>query len=292
MLLHNGTQGKEVAQWQSFLIQQRLLDGTADGIFGSQTKAATIQFQSQQGLQTDGVVGPGTLAAAEKLGATITTSTSGNTAFPPENSLNAVFDISHHNGTNLDFTSAKQAGMAAVFQKATQGSTFVDPTYESHRQAAQAAGFLWGAYHFADDSDPIAQADHFLSVAQTGHSTVLVLDFESNKDNTMSLDQAVQFVQRIKEKTGKYPGLYGGSLLKSLTASQANPTLSSCWLWLAEYGSTARLPKGWTAWTFWQYTDGSLGPAHETIPGIGKCDRELFNGDENALQTFWSNSAV
>ena len=151
---------------------------------------------------------------------------------------------------------------------------------------------LWGAYHFADHSDPIGQADHFLSIAQAGHSTLLVLDFESNKENTMSLEQAVQFVERVKEKTGKYPGLYGGSLLKSLTASQANPRLSQCWLWLAEYGAHLRLPNGWSDWTFWQYTDGSVGPAHEAIPGIGNCDRELFNGDTNALQSFWARNAV
>ena len=41
---------------------------------------------------------------------------------------------------------------------------------------------------------------------------LLVLDFEKNghyPGGSMSVAQAVAFVERIKERTGKYPGLYG-----------------------------------------------------------------------------------
>ena len=41
---------------------------------------------------------------------------------------------------------------------------------------------------------------------------LLVLDFEKNghyPGGTMRVDQAVTFVERIRQRTGKYPGVYG-----------------------------------------------------------------------------------
>jgi predicted chitinase len=42
--------------------------GTADGSFGDRTLQATAEFQRRNGLGSDGVVGPGTLAKARELG--------------------------------------------------------------------------------------------------------------------------------------------------------------------------------------------------------------------------------
>ena len=64
-------------------------------------------------------------------------------------SINAVIDVSHHNGTRLDFAKAKADGILGVIHKASQGQANVDPMYRSNRNRARAAGLLWGAYHFA-----------------------------------------------------------------------------------------------------------------------------------------------
>jgi GH25 family lysozyme M1 (1,4-beta-N-acetylmuramidase) len=61
----------------------------------------------------------------------------------------------------------------------------------------------------------------------------------------------------------------------------------SCWLWLAQYGPTAVVPPNWSTWTLWQYTDGNVGPEPRSVPGVGGCDRDQFNGDENALRDLW-----
>jgi len=45
-----------------------------------------------------------------------------------------------------------------------------------------------------------------------------------------------------------------------------------------QYGKTAVVPPNWPTWTMWQYTDGGLGPEPHTVDGIGRCDRDKFQG--------------
>ena len=290
-LLEYGSRGNDVKSWQTFLINNQYLTGAADGIFGTDTKAATQAFQKANGLTADGIVGSATLS---KAGITLATSSS---TFPPAGTLDIVFDISHFNGTP-DLQKASVAGMKAVFQKATQGLTYVDPTFDQNRQSAYSAGLLFGAYHFGQDADGVSQANHFLDTVQLDGKTLPVLDFESYKpknkegvvvDKTMSLEQAKAFITQVYDQTGMYPGLYSGSsFLRNLLPS-ADEVLSKCWLWLAEYGSHAVLPPGWDKWIFWQYTDGvQFGPHQVPVPGVGPCDRDLFNGTEEELVAFWN----
>jgi len=201
--------------------------------------------------------------------------------------LNAVVDISHHNG-NIDLQQAKGDGIIGVIHKATQGTSGLDPMYVTNRGKAQAAGLLWGAYHFATGGDGVAQAQHFLDTVGNFQNTLLVLDFEQNPAGpSMSLDDARAFVTQVNEVTGRFPGFYSGSYVKQLLGSSKDPVLAQCWLWLAEYGSTAVVPPNWPTWTMWQYTDGAVGPEPHQVAGIGHCDRDQFNGSEAQLQKLW-----
>jgi lysozyme len=204
--------------------------------------------------------------------------------------INAVIDI-YHGEKISDIAKAKQAGVLGVIQKATQGQTFTDPTFTAHRSLIKDAGLLFGAYHYGVGGDASGQADHFLSVA--GDDGLLVLDLEKNNHGSdMTLLEAEEFVHRIFVATGRYPGLYSGNVLKeALMAAgirRADQTeLSKCWLWLAQYGSTPRIPPVWDRWTLWQYTDGAQGPTPHEVDGIGRCDRDQFNGTQAELDAFW-----
>lgn len=59
-LLRTGAQGQEVEKLQTRLKELGYYTGEVDGQFGSGTKAAVILFQSQHGLDADGIVGPAT----------------------------------------------------------------------------------------------------------------------------------------------------------------------------------------------------------------------------------------
>ena len=202
--------------------------------------------------------------------------------------INAVIDISHHNGGSLDFAKAKSDGILGVIHKASQGQSNTDPMYAKNRTKALAAGLLWGAYHFATGSDGVKQAEHFLNIAGNDPKTLLVLDFEPNPSGpSMSLEEARAFNTHVFEQTGKWPGLYAGHYLKEKLGSAKDPILANSWLWLAQYGPTAVVPANWKYWTMWQYTDGAVGPQPHTVKGIGHCDRDKFNGTATQLRKLW-----
>ena len=207
---------------------------------------------------------------------------------PTADVFNGVVDISHHNNT-VDLAKARQSGISGVIQKASQGQDYVDPTYKDNRSKAQDAGLLWGSYHFGTGEDGVAQAEHFLDVVQPDADTLLVLDLEANPQGpNMTLVEARAFVTHLQDVTGRWPGLYSGHYIKALLGTETDPVLGNCWFWLAQYGPTAVVPVTWDTWTLWQYTDGAVGPEPHSVPGIGRCDRDRFNGSEAGLRTFWS----
>ena len=92
---------------------------------------------------------------------------------------NSIIDLSHHNG-DVDLVKAKADGILAAVQKATQGTSFTDPTFAINRKKAADAGLLFGAYHFGTGADGVEQADAFLTRVQPKPGDLLVLDFEAN----------------------------------------------------------------------------------------------------------------
>ena len=200
---------------------------------------------------------------------------------------NAVVDISHHNG-KVNLVKAKADGIIGVIQKATQGEQYVDPTFKGNRKATLDAGVLFGAYHFGTGANGVSQAQHFLDTVQPDAKTVVVLDFEDNPTgSTMTLEEARAFATHVHDKLGRWPGFYSGHTIKRMLGTSVDPVLKNCWFWLAQYGSTAVVPPCWSTWTLWQYTDGGVGPQPHSVNGIGRCDRDFYNGTAAQLTSWW-----
>jgi len=228
---------------------------------------------------------------------------------------NSVVNMSHYDLMRVDFVAMKSEGVVGVIHEATFPRLQRDWRYFERQATASQAGLLWGAYHFGDGTNPISQADHFLSVvssawAQTdpaarSNGVLLVLDFEKNghyPGGTMRVDQAIAFVQRIHERTGKYPGIYSGEYNMRQTLGSRNVSgvqksiLAKCWLWLANYSSQPRATSPWDFWHLWQYCgDGKCRLPRSAYPksvaNIVKAERNIFNGSRTALQTFWQERA-
>jgi lysozyme len=75
----------------------------------------------------------------------------------------AIADISHWSGT-VDLAQAKASGLTAVLQKATQGTSYVDPTLTANASGATDAGLSFGTYHFGTNGDGAAQAAFYLQI--------------------------------------------------------------------------------------------------------------------------------
>jgi lysozyme len=205
---------------------------------------------------------------------------------------NCVVDLSHHNG-QPDLQEAKVAGIVGVIQKATQGTSFTDPTFVTNRQKAMDAQVLFGAYHFGVGADGVDQADFFLKTVQPAPNELVVLDFEANPQGpSMSLEEARAFVTHVNAVCGRWPGLYSGHYLKELLGATNDPVLTNCWLWISQYGPTAVIPPAWKWWTMWQYTDGAAGLEPLPVDGIGACDRDTYNGAIEDLIAFWQGGGV
>jgi lysozyme len=206
--------------------------------------------------------------------------------FPPITS-DVVIDLSHWQAP-VDFTQAKSAGIAAVILKATQGSNWIDATFAQRATAAAAAGLLVGAYHFLDDTEPAAQVENFLSVAEG--CPVLALDVESNQiGGTVTVVQAAEAAARLDMATGKVPLVYINRFgPDGRGTGLPNSVLSRCPLWLPAYNERPVCPPGWLQWVLWQYTDGSTGSDVTPVTGIGPCDRSRFAGTIAELATWWS----
>jgi lysozyme len=118
----------------------------------------------------------------------------------------------------------------------------------------------------------------------------------------MRVDQAVAFVERIRQRTGIYPGIYSGEYhlrqalnSRQVTNSQRN-VLANCWLWMANYHNEPRATAPWSYWALWQYCgDGKGAQPRSAYPisvaNIKKAERNIFRGNQSDLKEFWQRRA-
>lgn len=221
------------------------------------------------------------------------------TACPlPAAALDAVIDVSHHNGA-IDWPSVAAAGILLAFVKATQGEHFVDPAFAGNRAAAAAAGILVVPYHFLDGADPDRQAAHFLAASGLAAGDAAMIDWESASP-TAAL---VAFGQAVAGQTGRDPVAYYGFA----QLPEADPVLSRWPLMLPAYprgdrsgdyrnlvARAPRLPPGrapsWEAgrpYDFHQYTPAGC------IAGIGTAvDRSIWVGTAGDLAAWFATGAL
>jgi GH25 family lysozyme M1 (1,4-beta-N-acetylmuramidase) len=191
-------------------------------------------------------------------------------------------DVSNHQGS-INWASIAAAGTDFAYAKATEGLTYVDPTFVANNSGAKANGVYIGAYHFGrpDSGSPAAQADHFLASARyvrDGRTLPPMLDIESGTTvglaNCYGLSTSAMvswisgFVNEVRAKTGSPTMIYtGAGFWNPCTASSS--AFRSNFLFVANWSSAPTpLPGGWSGWTLWQYADSG------SLPG----DQDVFNG--------------
>ncbi len=231
---------------------------------------------------------------------------------PPDRAsqgLDAVIDLSQGVAVS-DFRQVRRSNILGVIHKASEGADYADGACAARRPQAEAAGLLWGTYHFGTGTGSGAdQARFFLAVSRPGPRTLLALDLEANENNppnSMRLEQAEAFVRAVADATGRLPVVYvhpiwangdplPGSGLSFGTRITPDSIVARCGLWIADYHDSPEIPLAWTAsgWRLWQYAgdESASRPAYNQtnlVQGVSHCDRNLFNGDAATLYRFWT----
>ena len=191
-------------------------------------------------------------------------------------------DISHWQA-NLDIAST---GAQFVICKATQGTTFVDPSCDRHYQIAKRLGLKLGVYHYASGGDPVAEADFFVrNIKGYIGEAILILDWEKTQNGRYHehASWCLRFLNRVKELTGVKPLVYmSASVIK--VADWSKVVAGDYGLWVAGWPDNRDswdIPdfrwdvKPWPFYALWQYTSSG-----------GRLDRDVFMGDATAWDKY------
>lgn len=179
-----------------------------------------------------------------------------------------VVDLSGNNGT-VDFRRVAAGGVRAVYLKATEGSTYTDPTFASRRREAHAAGLYVGAYHFARPDtgtvstlDARSEAQHFAGVVRELGADALrpALDLEIKAPRPEYVQWARVWNAEVLRLLGAGPLFYSYPYyIAGLRAAEP----IGYGLWLADYGTndgdrhTPHVPAPWTKCVLHQYTSNA-----------------------------------
>lgn len=119
-----------------------------------------------------------------------------------------------------------------VIIKATQGISYVSPTYKSQIEQADSLGKLLGVYHYAGGGGAVPEAKHFINTVRDYiGKAILVLDWEGEQNpNFKNPDYAMEFLATVKKETGITPFIYmSKSVCRQYNWNSAYP------LWCAQY---------------------------------------------------------
>lgn len=204
-------------------------------------------------------------------------------------------DVSHYQGS-INWSSVKSAGIKFAYIKATESTTYKDPTFNANYLNAYNAKVIRGAYHFARPnlSSGAAQATYFAGHGGAWSRDNLtlpgMLDLEGGcygKSASAMQSWILDFYNTYKAKTGRDVVIYtSASWWNSCTGSWSGMSARSP-LFAAHWTSAASptIPKGFPYWTFWQYTDSG------SVSGVsGAVDRDRFSGDAGRLLALANNT--
>jgi lysozyme len=196
----------------------------------------------------------------------------------------------------VDWQAVRSSGARFVLVKATEGVGYTDSTFPGNWDGAATAAFLRGAYcFFHPNQDARQQAERFAAVVKDRDDDgelpcSIDLEVTDGVSNKKIISGVKIWLDEVEQRLGRRPMIYSGlSFLESNLVEQGQPP---SWaqdypLWLGWFpkkyvaGMDPLLPRGWSSWTFWQYSGKGR------LSGIqGDVDLDMFNGDAQALLAF------
>lgn len=190
-------------------------------------------------------------------------------------------DVSSYQGV-IDWQVLAGQDVDFAYVKATEGSGFVDATFETNLRGAQEAGVLVGAYHFFSFESPgRSQAENIIATvpAQAGLLPVAV-DVEHYGEffgdppdpETVRAELRV-LVATLREHYGVEPVIYATQAAYSRYVAG---DLTASPLWIRAVYLPPRVSDG-REWTFWQYSHRDRLDGYDGEESF--IDMNVFRGD-------------
>jgi hypothetical protein len=161
-------------------------------------------------------------------------------------------DISKYQGAWQD------TGEPIVMIKMSGGDDglYMDSNAATNYSGAAAAGRAVGGYHFAGNTNAVAEATYFMqAMSPLAENDVYALDWELPVGTAGAVEWCQTFMQTIHDKIGVWPLIYMN--LNTLNSYDWSPVLANCGLWLADWNND---PSGTIntvhSYVMQQYSDG------------------------------------
>lgn len=183
--------------------------------------------------------------------------------------------------TDVDWQTAREAGVSFAFLKATEGGDRRDPEFDNHWRGAGAAGIPRGAYHFFYFCRPaIEQARWFIrNVPREKGALPPVLDMEWNAhsptcrlrpDGAKVRSEAEVFLDALERHYGQRPIVY---TTVDFYHDNDMGRLPRVEFWLRSVANHPSKVYPGQVWRFWQYSGTGR------VPGFpGRTDLNVFSG--------------
>ncbi len=200
-------------------------------------------------------------------------------------------DVSSYQG-KIDWGVLSRQNISFVFIKATEGSTFVDKSFDYNFTEAQKTSLAVGAYHFFSyDSGGQTQAENFINTVTPFEGMlppVIDLEFYGDKEKDPPDRESVSaqlkiMLELLEEHYGQKPIIYATEKSYKLYLSNDYEEYD---IWIRNVISKPKLSDGRT-WTFWQYTNrGKLDGYNGKEKFI---DLNVFSGSKEEFASFLQN---
>lgn len=231
----------------------------------------------------------GTLAKKSSPSSPLLTTEAANTWMAP--GVQGL-DVSSHQ-SSVNWAAQYSLGARFAYVKATEGTTYRNPMFNSQYGGALGAGMIRGAYHFAlpGVSTAVAQADYFINNgggwSGDGRTMPPLLDIEYNPYASLGntcynmsqvamVNWVAAFSNRVLARTGRLPMIYTTTDWWTTCTGNSN-AFSRQPLHLASYSRyVGPMPNGWGTYSVWQYS--------ATGPFAG--DSNAWNGTIDSLRRF------
>ena len=167
-------------------------------------------------------------------------------------------DVSHHQG-DINWNKVKKwkdKSIQFVYIKATEGTTFVDKTYEKNFKGAKEQKILTGSYHYFRTTSSVKdQFKNFIqTISKEDQDLIPLIDVEEKKNwnNKEFHKNFKEFLGLIENHFGQKPMIYTVNSFYNINLSGK---YNDYHFLIGRYGKNSPNMRDKSNWTIWQFSE-------------------------------------